>query len=123
VEFCRVLAAFYKRTGIKNLLNWSLKADAETRWVRKLQMFDSFISLWDRILEVLIEKYRKTLINSLDKRIVEKIIGFLTRFKDTTMAPTFYKMKLSGLKLLSFFETKPDDSEFIRNFKKRENQL
>ena len=71
------MAAFYKRSGIKNLLNWSLKFDAETRWVRKLQMSDLFISQWDRILEDLIEKNRETLINSLDKRRVENIIGFL----------------------------------------------
>ena len=61
--FCRALTAFYKRSGIKNLLNWSLKVDAETRWFRNLQMSDSFISQWDRSLEVLIEKYRETLIN------------------------------------------------------------
>ena len=56
-------------------------------------------------------------VNSLDKRIAENIIGFLTRFKDTTMAPTFHATKLRGLKLLSSLETKPGNSEFVRNFK------
>jgi hypothetical protein len=81
--FCRALAEFYKKSGIKNLLNWSLKVDAETQWFRKLQTSGLFISQRDRIFEVLREKYRETLIDSQDKRVVENIIGFLTRFKDT----------------------------------------
>jgi len=48
---------------------------------------------------------------------VENIIGFLTRFKDTTMAPTLYATKMRELKLLSSLETKPEDSEFVRNLK------
>jgi hypothetical protein len=81
-------------------------------------MSDSFVSQWDRILEVLIEKCRETLINSLAKRIVENITGFLTLFKDTTMAPTLYATKLRGLKLLSSLETKPENSEIVPNLKK-----
>jgi len=84
---------------------------------------DSFISQWYRVLEVFIEKCRATLINSLDKRIVGNIIGSLTRFKDTTIARTLSATKLKGLKFLSSLETKPEDSEFVRNFKKRENLL
>jgi hypothetical protein len=50
---------------------------------------------------------------------MENIIGFLTRFKDTTMAHILYETKLRGLKLLISLETKPEDSEFVRNLKKK----
>jgi hypothetical protein len=56
-------------------------------------MSDSIISQWDRILEVLIEIYRETFIDSLDKRIVESTIGFFTRFKSTIIEPTVYARK------------------------------
>jgi len=72
-------------------------------------MSESIVSQWDRILEVLIEIYRETFIDSLDKRIGENTIGFLTRFKNTTIAPNLYARKLWGLKLLSSLETKPED--------------
>jgi hypothetical protein len=39
------------------------------------------------------------------------------------MASIFYATKLKGLKLLASLETKPEDSEFVRKFKKGENQL
>jgi hypothetical protein len=33
------------------------------------------------------------------------------------MAPTLYATKMRGLELLSSLETKPEDSEFVRNLK------
>jgi hypothetical protein len=47
-------------------------------------MFDSINSQWDRILEVLIEKNQEKLIDSIDNKLLEDFIGFLTHFKDAT---------------------------------------
>jgi len=66
---------------------------------------------------------RETFIDSLDKRIVENTIGFLARFNDTTIARALYATKMRGLKFVSSLKTKPEDSQFVRNFKKREIKL
>jgi hypothetical protein len=57
--------------------------------------------------------------DSIDKKMLEDFIGFLTHFKDATNeleasnVPTLYLTILWKLKLLSFKETKPVDAEFI----------
>jgi len=72
---------------------------------------------------VLKEMCRETFIDSLDKRIMENTIGSLAPFNDTTIAPAFYATKMRGLKFVPSLKTKPEDSQFVRNFKRREIKL
>lgn len=54
---------------------------------------------------------------------MENNIGFLARFKDTTMTPALYAKKLWERTLLPSLETKSEDSEFVRNLKKRKKNF
>lgn len=129
ISSCRALTTFFKRSGLQNRLGKSLKGDVDTRWNSKLQMFDSINSQWDKILEVLTEKNQEKLIDSIEKKMLEDIIEFLTPFKtaadqlEASKVPTLYMTTLWKQKLLCSLEKNIGDSDFIGYLKEKAKPL
>ena len=59
-----------------------MKADLDTCWNSKFQVFDSIIYQWHRILEFLVEGKQEKLIYWVGKKIVKDFIDFLTPLND-----------------------------------------
>jgi hypothetical protein len=64
----RNIILIFEMSALQNRLNTLMKADLDTCWNSKFQMFDSIIYQWDRILEVLVEKKQEKLIYCVGKK-------------------------------------------------------
>lgn len=124
IHSCRAVTTFFKRSGLQNRLQKSLKGDVDTRWNSKLDMFESINSQWSEVQSILSEKNQDHLIETIDKRMLEDVITFLTPFKkascdlEASKTPTLYLCVLWKLKLLSLLEKTDGDSPFLIDLKR-----
>lgn len=129
LEACRSLVTFFKRSGLQCRLQQSLKGDVETRWNSKLELFSSILSQWESIEEILRERNELFRLDTISRRSLEILVGFLTPFKkasdelESSTRPTLHLVPVWKRRLLQHCVVEARDCHSLRLIKENSSRL
>lgn len=85
LKCCKELVTHIKHAGLNDLFSPSLKTFIETRWNSVLELLESILANWDKLIELLVERNESHYLANILPDDLKEMIKFLTPFREATL--------------------------------------